>query len=272
MATQKKKGYLRGCRGLLITELNADGSMPDDPAKLWVDTAQEASLENEVAEGETSDLRGGDRLLTRIQERDVVIGQNISFRDARFDAELLELVQGGTLVTEGDDVLGWEAPKVEDQADDIPFQAELFVQSFNAEGGREGFLKYKFPYCTGIMGGIEHSDQEWGTPQFALKARENPSTAASSYRRDFVEGIPRAITVAAIAGGGTATAVTDPTKFGIKGETITVTIDVTAGSFGTIAVEDADGNAVATTQVQAGEEYTFVMPDAAVTITVTTTA
>ena len=52
MATQIKRGYMRGCRGLLITGLNPDGSMPENPVRHWIDTAQEASIETEVVEGE----------------------------------------------------------------------------------------------------------------------------------------------------------------------------------------------------------------------------
>ncbi len=272
MATQVKRGYLRGCRGILVTELGADGSIPEVPERLWVNTSQEASIEAEIVEGETTDLRGGDRLLVQVQENDIVLGMNIDFTDARFDAELLELIMGGTLITTGappdEEVIGWEGPKVEEQTDDIPFQAELFVQSFNAEGGREAYLKYKFPYCTATMGGIDHSDQEWGTPSFSLRARENPSTGASAHRREFTEGMPHAVNVE--TEGGTVTVVTDPNAYALGAETVTVYIsDIEGGkTFDSITVTDADGDPVDTTEVQSGEEYTFIMPHKSVTVLV----
>jgi len=273
MASQTKKGYLRGCRGILITELNADGSMPASPTKLWVDTAQEASIEAEVVEGETSDLRGGDHLLVQVTENDVTVGVNVDFTDAKFDAALLEMILGGSLVLDGAEIIGWEAPLVADQTAAIPFQAELYVQSFNSEGGREAYLKYKFPYCVGRMNGIEHSDQDWGTPEFSLKARENPSTGAASYRREFVTGLPPSITL--VKAGGTFTLATSPTGIVSAGSTVTVLIDnlENGGAFTSIAVEDAAGTPVSTTTVTLGEEYTFVMPatDATVTVTITVT-
>lgn len=272
MGTQLKRGYLRGCRGILITELNSDGSMPDTPKRLWIDTAQEASLEAAIAEGETSDLRGGDRMLVRVQENDVIVGLNVEFTDARFNLEAVELVQGGTLIQTDEEIVGWEAPKVADQNANVAFQSEIYVQSFNAEGGREAYLKYKCPYCTGVMGSIEHSDQEWGTPEFTVRARENPSTKASAYRKEFVSSLPElpyAVTSEVV--GGTATVTIDPVSPVMSGETVTVTIaDIEVDkTFSSIAVVDADGDAVATTQVTAGAEYTFVMLQKACVITVT---
>ena len=194
MATQIKKGYLRGCRGLMITGLNADGSVPATPVTHWVDTSQEASIEMEMVEGASSDLRGGDRLLTRVEDNDTNVGVNLSFTDARFDAQVLSMLAGGTLITTGtapdEEIIGWEAPKIADQSAKIPVKVELYVQSFNAEGGREAYLKYTFPYCIGTIGSVTHTDQDWGTPEFSFKARENGSTGDSAYTKEFVSALP----------------------------------------------------------------------------------
>ena len=81
--------------------MNPDGSMPENPVRYWIDTAQEASIETEVVVGEQSDLRGGDRLLTRVEENDVVVGVNLDFTNARFDAQVVQLLMGGKLITTG---------------------------------------------------------------------------------------------------------------------------------------------------------------------------
>lgn len=277
MATQRKRGYLRGCRGILITGLNADGSMPVSPTKVWVDTAQEASLEAEIVEGESSDLRGGDRLLSRVQENDVTLGMNIDFTDARFGDEALLIMQGGTLITEEvdgvEEIIGWEAPKVSEQSEKHPFQADLYIQSHNSEGGREAYLRYTFPYCEGSFTSIEHSDQDWGTPEFALRARENPATKASAYSKRFVTGLPDAPfgVYPVLDGEGTATIVTTPSGSAVSGTTVAIAIStVQAGhEVDSVAVQDSNGTDVIVTTVTAGTAYSFVMPRAAVTVTVT---
>jgi len=192
--TQVKKGYLRGVRGVLITPLNADGSKPyPAPEKHWIDTAQEVSVEAEVVEGESDELRGGDRILVRVEEDDIVVGAELGFTDARFDAKATELIAGGTLIYDGDNpdvIVGWEAPKIEDQYNRKPFWADVFVQAYNAAGGREAYLMYSFRYCKGYAPNITHSDQEWGTPEFTIKARENPATGESTYKKEFVGVLP----------------------------------------------------------------------------------
>jgi len=192
--SQNKKGYLRGVRGVLITVLNSDGSMPASPTKYWIDTAQNVSVEAQVAEGETADLRGGDKFLTRVEDEDIVVGVDLTFTDARFDVEATVYIAGGSLitVTEGADerIIGWEAPTIAEQNSRTPFQAEVYVQSFDEKGGREAYLKYTFRYCKGYAPNIEHADQEWGTPEFTIKARENPATGESVYKKEFVSSLP----------------------------------------------------------------------------------
>lgn len=278
MATQIKKGYMRGCRGILLTKLNADGSMSNPVEKYWIDTSQEASVETEIVEGETSDLRGGDRLLTRVEENDVIVGVNLDFTNARFDAKVVQLLQGGSLITtagEGDEeeIIGWEAPTVASQSVKHPVQAELYVQSYNGEGGREAYLKYKFPYCIGNMGSVEHSDQEWGTPEFSLKARENPSTGASAYSKQFVSDLPHTIEYAVTSNvtGGTATVTLDPASPVLSGETVEVTLSEIEAlkELDTITATDADSNVLVLTETTPGTVFTFVMPRATVAIAVT---
>lgn len=106
-------------------------------------------MERVTVEGESGELRGGDRVLARYEDPDVVVGYNITFTDARMDAEAARIIGGGQLITqtEGTDerVIGYAVPTIEEQAQRIPFQAELYVANFNASGGVDGFIKYTFP-------------------------------------------------------------------------------------------------------------------------------
>ncbi len=194
MSTQIKKGYLRGVRGFLLTRLNADGSMPASPDTHWVDTSQEVGVTAEVVTGDSADLRGGDRLLLRIEEDDIIVGATLMFRDARFDAPAAEIIGGGSLIVDAisGEIVGWDAPTIEEQATRIPFQAEVYVQSYNDQGGREAYLKYTFRFCKGNAAEISHSNRSWGTPEFTVKARENPSTGESAHKKEFVDELPTA--------------------------------------------------------------------------------
>lgn len=197
MSTQKMDGYLRGVRGILVTELNENGSYPTGDTSHWIDTAQQAELSAEVVTGETADLRGGDRLLLRLEEDDYVVGVNLTFTDARFDIEATELIAGGTVIVatsadvvsgeiEVGDFIGWVSPTIEEQGTRTPFQADVYVQSFDEYGGREAYLVYTFTYCRGRMPEASHSDRGWGTPEFEIKARANSGLEKSTYQKLFV--------------------------------------------------------------------------------------
>lgn len=282
-AIQTKKGYLRGVRGILLTVLNADGSMPETPDKYWIDTAQEAGIEATVTEGESAELRGGDRLLTTVEDEDIVTGAVLTFKDARFDANATVALGGGTLITSGsgisEEIIGWIAPTIAEQATKIPVQAEVYVQSFNAAGGREAYMKYKFVYGKGSLGSISHADKEWGTPEFTLKCSENPSTGLSTYRKEFVTTLPDEsvpsfnVYIGAVTGGGSATVTSDATDDLAKaGDTVTVTIADLATTFVSITVTDHNANVISTTEVLAETTYTFVMPAANVEVVVDVSA
>jgi len=72
------------------------------------------------------------------------------------------------------------------------------------------------------------------------------------------------------AAGGTAVLTTDPADEAEEGAAVTVNIaDIEAGKYlKSIAVTDADSAAILTTELIAGESYTFTMPAKAVTVAV----
>ncbi|HEY8355808.1 MAG TPA: hypothetical protein VIK69_12430 [Methylophilaceae bacterium] len=195
-AIQKKSGYLRGIKGAILIPLSPDGSMPATPERHPIKTTQTAGIELEVIEGESSELRGGDMLLARVEEEDYVVGANITLTDARFDAKAAVIIGGGQLITQsdgqgGEEIIGYVAPTIEEQARGrTPFALEIYVANYNKSGGRDGWLKYTFPYCVGRAPNIEHQDREWGTPEFEIKARENPATGESVYSKEFVDTLP----------------------------------------------------------------------------------
>lgn len=214
MAVQLKSGYLRGVRGLLVTQLNADGSTPASPEVHWIDTAQKVGIELEIEEGESATLRGGDHILARIEEDDTIVGANLKFTNARFDAPATTLIGGGSLVTQDGDpntIIGWEAPTISEQASGkTPFKADVYVQNYNSSGGKDGFLKYEFRYCKGTLASVEHSDQDWGTPEFEVKGRENPYSGLSVYRKTFVSALPNEALAAAELSDVTTISVINP--------------------------------------------------------------
>lgn len=191
---QTKKGYLRGIRGALVSVLNSDGSTPTTPEEYWIDTAQEASVEAQVEEGEASNLRGGDRILASVEEEDTLTGVEISFTDAKFDAKATSIIAGGNLITTGTDpdieIVGWEAPMMAEQGNKVPFMIQIFIQNFTSGGMKDGFLKVTVPFCTGSIPTMEYADQEWASEEFTISGKENSTQALPVTSKEFVDALP----------------------------------------------------------------------------------
>ncbi len=188
---QAKKGYIYGVLGMLITQLNADGTTPAVPTKIWVNTPTKVGFSASVEEGESATHRGGDRVLCKIEEPDVVIGMDLDFTDARFNFEAQQLMLGGSLITDGGDTVGWTPPTVAEQQTSSPrFKVELYAQNYDATGTLDGYIKHTLGFCKASMGDFEHADQSFATPGVVIKGRENPSVVGPAWVPQFVSTLP----------------------------------------------------------------------------------
>lgn len=191
---QNKRGYIRGVRGLVVTRINADGTPDATAVPYGIKTAQQVGVEVQVAGGEESILRGGDKVLARVKDPDTVVGVNLTLRDARFDAKAIQTLAGGTLieVAEGADtrIVGWEAPTIEAQQNPPYFKAEVYAVSHGSRGQVEGYIKYTFPYCRATFGNETLQDQNWVVPEMTIECMENPALSSGVYRKEFVDSLP----------------------------------------------------------------------------------
>lgn len=192
MTPQVRTGYLHGCRGLVVTPLTATGAMPASPTRFGIRTAQTVGEEITYAEGEQTQLRGGDRVLAAKEDEDVVIGAALTFRDARFDARATVIMAGGSLIESGGNVVGWRAPTLAAQGTRIPFVAEVFVENYLANGVLNGFVRITYPLCFGRIPSVTYEDQTWATPEFSIRVRENAALvpALPVISKEFVDNLP----------------------------------------------------------------------------------
>jgi hypothetical protein len=122
---------------------------------------------------------------------------------------------------------------------------------------------YQFSSWTSTAGAFDDAGSR--STNFTMPAEDMTVTAN-------FDKIPSYNVTVADVEGGTATVVADPNTDILKGVTVTVNIsNIESGKvFSSIAVVGDDTtNPVTTTEVTAGEEYTFTMPAEDVTVTVT---
>lgn len=174
----------------MIVQLTAAGAMPTTPVRFGIRTAQTVEEEVTYAEGEQSQLRGGDRIQAVREEEDVVIGAELTFRDARFDAKATAIMAGGTLIESGGAIVGYRVPRLADQGTRLPFLAEVYVDNYLSHGVLNGYVRTIYPLCFGRVPSVSYEDQAWATPEFTVRARENLAMALPVISKEFVDALP----------------------------------------------------------------------------------
>ncbi|MGV8164648.1 MAG: hypothetical protein ACLKAK_07310 [Alkaliphilus sp.] len=190
---QVKKGYIRGVKGLVVTMLTVTGA-PVAPAVTYgIKTAQQVGVSVVEESGDSAILRGGDMILARIKEPNTVVGLELTLQNARFDAEAIKLIAGGTLivVVEGADtrVNGWESPTIEQQQTPPYFKGEAYAVNHSASGAADGWVKYTFAFCRATFGNETLQDQTWAIPEMKIEVQESP-LGGGAYRKEFVDTLP----------------------------------------------------------------------------------
>lgn len=192
---QRRTGYIYGVKGIVVEVLGADGSaVTPTPTRYGMDTPQSVKIEPEQEDGESSVLRGGGKVLTRIKEVNTIVGQTLTITDAKFDIEGTLHLCGGTLIEETIETVdyntGWEAPTIEEQQTRTPCKIEVYAENYNAGGSRDSYIKYSFYYGIGYASGVELNDQEWSTPEIVIDCQENNAQSTSTYHKEFVDSLP----------------------------------------------------------------------------------
>lgn len=196
---QYRTGYTRGIKGAVIEVLDTDGSaVTPTPTRYGIRTPQEIGYEFNVIEGEEDQLRGGDIILINVKENDVIVSAKVTITNAKFDCEATYHIAGGTLVTEEISTVdynnGWEFPTIAEQATRTPFKLELYIQNFNSSGQQDSYMQVNFWFGKGYMTGVDHSDQEWGTPELEITCEENGAQSKSIMDIGWTDTLPTELT------------------------------------------------------------------------------
>ncbi len=192
---QIKKGYIRGVRGVIITPINEDGADKEPTSTPYgMKTAQRIGVGVVSEAGGASVLRGGDKVLAYVKDPDTVVAVNLTLLNARFDAEAIKVLAGGTLITKTEDldeqVVGWKAPSIEEQQTPPYFKAEVYAASHGSRGQVEGYIKYIFHYCRATFGDETLEDNQWSVPEMRIEVLENPTLTGGLYDKEFVDTLP----------------------------------------------------------------------------------
>jgi len=192
---------LNGIVRVDLTKLNPDGSDVASPETYTIDTAKTAGFEPEIQEGEEIEQTVNGLRVVALKRPDLLNAINFTFSNAKFGAELFELIAGqGTLIYDEpdnpDQIIGYEAPTLDQQRNNAktPFKLDIFVAQYaDGENTKEqitGYTQFTLSYCQGNFPSFNIDEGEFVTPEFEVRATENKAKSAGVLRFVDIDTLP----------------------------------------------------------------------------------
>lgn len=180
---------LRGVKMVRAAALDADGGIPVSPVWKRCNVPQNVGVTPVVSAGQQQELRGGDDLVSMIQEEDNFLGMDLALQIAKLDPDMLVQIFGGTwdsgTSTYNAPLLGTARPR---------FYLELYVAEFGDGAVQDsditGYVKFTFWNCIGGPPTFTAQDRNFLSPSFTVKARENSTDSKPSWSWSKVAALP----------------------------------------------------------------------------------
>ncbi|MGY0372475.1 Ig-like domain-containing protein [Clostridium sp. JNZ J1-5] len=146
------------------------------------DTAEEIGVEPILSEGKRDILRVKNRILAINETEDIVIGYKLKLKDNTFNMDVIALVDGGTITTNGYKSIG--AGQVVEK--DL-FTLEIYTEEKDYSR-TIGYTKFLFKHCKGKAPKYSIKDGEFIVPEF--EAESIPFRGEYAVEIDNVNTIP----------------------------------------------------------------------------------
>lgn len=155
------------------------------PREFLLRTATAASFTAALSAGAESELRVGNTIHGLIRTEDIVKGYDVELEDARYHAQLLALIDGGTSA-DGD----YAAPVAGAPVSRIAFDLYLYTADRDTDGGAVQYHQWKFPRCKGRPVENAFKEGEFAAMKYRLASR--PAAGESPLSVSCVDALPEA--------------------------------------------------------------------------------
>lgn len=182
---------LYGIKKVILSELDPTTGLIKavSPIICTIDTAEEADLDPETSKGEEKVLRTDDQILAIARTEDLLYGYNLKLKDNTFDVSVASLIEGGTIRRDGgNNIIGYDSPKLADGVTMKPFQAEIYVANYEGDS-IVNYTKITLTNCKGKAPKLGFK-KTFFAPEFEIKARENTLANKPIKTVDYVETLP----------------------------------------------------------------------------------
>lgn len=155
------------------------------------DVATEADITAFVSPGQEQELRVKNVIKAQNNTEDIVKGYNTRLLSATFIAEILALIDGGTVRyddVEPTKIVGYDAPPVGSTVERTPFTAKIYTAEKDADGSDKSYVCFNYLHCKGTPVNYSLVDGQFFAPELNFKSR--PKKGERPVTIDFLDELP----------------------------------------------------------------------------------
>lgn len=140
-------------------------------------------------------------LIAQKREQVTITGNTITLTDNVFNAELVKILQGGTIkywttaeqTAEGDTDAGFGVssytPPVAGSKEEVDeFECNIYTAIYDAAGLITGYEKCAYPHCKGVPVSFSAKDDEFRAPEYTINSA--PANGEPPYKITYVKVLP----------------------------------------------------------------------------------
>ena len=155
-------------------------------------TANQIEVEVQTEDEDAVRLVVKGKLLAQKKQQRVIVGNQITLHDNVFNADLVEILQGGTVLTDGSgNVTGYIPPLAGGDYVPTEFTLNVYSAQYDAAGTIVKYEKISYPNCTGQPVALNSEDNAFRAPEYVIDSA--PKQGESPYTLSYVSSLPEFI-------------------------------------------------------------------------------
>lgn len=170
----------------------ASGSDPAVTKEIGFTTANSIGVEVQTETQDAVKLIIKGKLKAQKPENVTVTGNRITLTDNVFNPELVEILQGGTIVygtgADANKIVSYTPPTVGSDDKGKMFTLNAYSAQYNAAGQIVNYEKISYPNCKGIPIAFGAVDGEFRAPEYTINSM--PDIGQAPYSITYVDTLP----------------------------------------------------------------------------------
>ena len=152
------------------------------------ETATNCTFTAAVSSGQEVEQRVKKTLCGMLRTDDIVKGYDIELEDQRLIAEVMALIDGGTLTTGEDGWTQYSAPVIGSAVERTPFTLTLYTSDRGSDGDVVEYYAWEFRSCKGKPVSGTATDNAFSNMKYSIQSR--PAVGISPMNVTHVESLP----------------------------------------------------------------------------------